>query len=146
MPSWLKLVLALLGAGALGFVLFVGGIVWWLNKNKDRLIEGAQAAQAEGKDFGSTHSRAECIDDCVMRLKGCGPVGLECESGIRLRLGSCMSVAKDDGACKEVLAHTGLLKASLWANQECARRGQRGSQACARFMQGVQMECAQSQQ
>jgi hypothetical protein len=145
MPGWLKFVLLMLAAGVLGLALFVGAIAWWVNKNKDSLIEGARAAQAGGRNFGRTHSKGECIDDSLTRLKLCKSIDLICATGVRVRLTTCMSVAKDDGACQGVPGPMELLKLSFWESRECARRGQPGSQSCQSLMQGVAEACAQGQ-
>jgi hypothetical protein len=144
MPTWLKLLLGFFAAGALGLALLVGGGAWWVSKNKDRLTEGGHAAKTEGAAFGRTHSKNECIDDGLKHLKDCGPVDFVCEALTRLRLTSCMSVAKDDGACAGVPAQAELMKGAFWENAECTRRGYAGSQPCSRLMQGVVLDCGQS--
>jgi hypothetical protein len=141
MPGWVKLLLALAVTGVLGIALVVGAVVWWVRNNKDRLLEDARTAQAEGKAFGAEHTRGECIDDSVARAELCKPMDLVCITAARLRLNACASVATDDGACKDVPGRTEVLKIALWQNRECERRGKAGSQACQNVMQGVVEAC-----
>ena len=141
MPSWLKLLLALAVTGFVGITLVVGGVVWWVRNNKDRLLEDARTAATEGKAFGAKHTRGECIDDTVARAEQCRPMDLVCVTGARLRLNACASVATDDGACRDVPGRGEVIKVALWANRECERRGKAGSQACQNVMQGVVEVC-----
>ena len=141
MPSWLKFLLALLGAGVLGLALLIGGGAWWVTRNKDRLIEGGRVAETEGRAFGRAHAKGQCIDDAIARGDGCGPIDLVCATGLRLRLTACMAVAADDGACADVPGRTEILRVALWSKKECSRRGKGGSQACENVMQGVVEGC-----
>jgi hypothetical protein len=144
MPKWLKILLFLFGGGILAFGLLVGGVVWWASANKDRLVEGTQTAQKEGKRYGETHAKNDCIDDALNRVKTCGMMDFVCEAQAKIRMTECMSVASEDGTCKSAPSQTEIFKIATWANQECANRGYRGSQPCARLLQGVVQGCAQS--
>jgi hypothetical protein len=141
MPKWLKVLLALFVFAVLGLGMVVGSCVWWVSANKDRLVTGTQAAQREGASFGRTHSQGECIDDSIERVKSCGQLDLPCEVMVKLRLGSCLPVATDDGACARYESQTNLVKEAFLGNEDCKRRGQAGSAACGRLMQGVPEEC-----
>lgn len=142
MPQWLKMLLLLFGAAGLCFAVLVGGVVWWAVSHKDKIARDAQAAATEGKAFGATHAKGECVDEALNHLKGCGAFGLMCEANTRIRLDSCMAIAEDDGVCSGVPKPTDLVKTMLWIPDQCTRRGQPGSQACARFMNGLSQACA----
>ena len=141
MPQWLKAVLLMAAVGIFAVGALIGGIVWWIRSNKDRLISEGRAVRDEGLAFGRTHAMSECIDDSLTHLDGCGAVDLVCETGVRLRLSGCLSVAKKDGTCEAVPARTEIFKMAMWGNAECARRGHAGSQACGRVLQAVADAC-----
>ncbi|MGH7296241.1 MAG: hypothetical protein ACRELB_14970 [Polyangiaceae bacterium] len=142
MPKWLKVALILLGLGVLGVGLLVGGLVWWVRANKDRIAREGGAAQRAGKAFGATHAQSECVDDALVQLASCGKVDFMCEAFAKVRLTSCMPVARVDGTCKAVPAPSEIMSVVHWSNLECRRRGQPGSQACGRLMSGVAEACA----
>ena len=141
MPKWLKITLILLAGAALLLGLLVGGAVWWFNSNKDRLVHEGRAAETAGRSFGATHAQSACVDDSLAQLKSCGSADFVCEAMTKLRLGSCLSVARSDDTCTGVPAPTDIMKGALWANAECTRRGQSGSQACGRLLRGVVESC-----
>jgi hypothetical protein len=142
MPKGLKVVLILLGI-AIGCVgLFVGGTWWWVSSNRDRIMKDARAEKKAGKAFGATHAQSACVDDALAQLKSCGLLELVCEATTKVRLGSCISVARSDGTCSGVPGPSELVKGALWATEECKRRGQPGSQACGRLLRGVVEACA----
>jgi hypothetical protein len=142
MPKWLKILLILAGLGILALALLIGGIALWVNANKDDLVKQGRVAKEEGQAFGSTHSKAECVNEGLRRLDECGAMGIMCEAQNNLRLTSCMRVASEDRSCSGVPSKSDILKLALWSNQECANRGRQGSQPCGRFMQALSDACA----
>jgi hypothetical protein len=145
MPKWLKVTLILLGAAVLVLGLLVAGAVSWFGANKERLIQAGKAAEAEGTAYGAAHAESACVDDALSHLKSCGQVDVVCEASTKLRLMSCMSVAQDDGTCNMLPESTEIMKGARWGADECARRGQPGSQACGRLIRGVIEACAKIQ-
>ncbi|HEY1697091.1 MAG TPA: hypothetical protein VGG39_33255 [Polyangiaceae bacterium] len=139
MPKWLKVRLIVAAAGVLVVGLLVGGLVWWFSANGDRIAKDGREAETAGETFGATHAQSECVDDSLAQLGTCGSVDFMCEAMAKVRLQSCLSVARDDGTCKK--APTEIMKAATWANAECARRGQSGSQRCGRFLGGLAQAC-----
>ncbi|MBL8612379.1 MAG: hypothetical protein JNL38_33870 [Myxococcales bacterium] len=146
MPTWLKIVLVMVGIGVVGTVAVVGGFAWWLSANKDKLASEGKAAMDEGAAYGRAHSRDECVGEGLRRLEECGEVGLMCETTNRIRMEHCIRAAADKpdadpSFCLRVPSRSEIMKSATWANSECARRGKPGSQPCGRLMQGVQQAC-----
>jgi hypothetical protein len=140
MPTWLKILLILAALGAVGLGTCVGGVAYWANANKDRLIDGTKTAATEGEAFGRGHSKDECVDDALSRVKGCAPLDFVCETMDRVRLASCMGVAAGGSVCNGAPGPTEIVKSATWASDECARRGE-ASDACGRVMQSVVQAC-----
>ncbi len=145
MPKWLKVVLIFIGVSVLGLALLVGGIVWWVSANKERLAETGKKAQENGVSFGATHTQDQCVDEGLSHLKECGALDFLCEAGNKIALMSCMAAAKQDGTCRDVPSRDDIFKLANWANEECARRGFRGSQQCTRMIQAIPDACARDQ-
>ena len=141
MPQWLKVLLLMAAAGILTLALLVGGVVWWAMANKDKILEAGRVGPEEGRRFGSTHSMSECMDDSLAQLDHCGAVDLMCETGARMRLGACLSVARDDGTCKGVPAQPEIFKLAAWSVEACRRHGHE-TQACTRVLRGALEGCA----
>jgi hypothetical protein len=143
MPTWLKIVLALLGIGLVGGAVVIGGFVWWVSSNKEQIARDAKVARDEGKTYGESHTKEECVTHGLVKLEDCGAIGVMCEAQNKIRLGACLEVASDPGGsfCSGVAPKTEIMKSAMWANEECRRRGHAGSQPCGRFMQGVQDAC-----
>lgn len=139
MPKWLKVLLIVAASGILFVALAVGGLVWWVNANKDRIVKDGREAQKAGTAFGASHAQSDCVDDSLTQLGTCGSVDFMCEGMAKVRLESCLSVARDDGTCKA--APTEIFKAATWANAECARRGRKASQPCGRLLGGLAQAC-----
>ena len=142
MPKWLKFVLLFLGIGIVGFGLLIGGFVWWVSANKERLADTGRNAQAEGATFGSTHTQNECVDDALAQMKTCGAIDFVCEAGNKIRLTSCIPAASEDTTCRNIPSKSEIFKMAMWANEECDRRGFHGSQPCGRLMQGIVDACS----
>ncbi len=142
MPKWLKVMLIVIGVGVLGLALLVGGVVWWASANKEKFAATGKKAQEDGTRFGATHTKDQCVDEALSHLKDCGTFDFVCEGGNKIALASCMGVARDDGTCKDVPERTDIFKMATWANDECARRGFRGSQPCGRLIQAIPDGCA----
>lgn len=142
MPQWLKIVLLLFAAGGLGMAVLVGGVVWWAVSHRERIVRDTRTAMTEGRAFGATHARSECVDEALTHLQGCGAFGVMCQANVRVRLNSCMKVAEDDGTCTGVPKPTDFMKKMSWGPDQCTRRGQPGSGACVNLMNSVLDACA----
>jgi hypothetical protein len=138
-PWWLILLLVFGGLFLAGG-LAIGGFVWWLHSNKERLAESGKKAIESGRSFGATHDQAQCVDEGLRRLSA--KSGIVGEAEAKLFLKECVLHAQKDAAfCTGVPRHDDILKAALWATHECERRGRSQQQSCGRVMQAVAEAC-----
>ena len=140
MPKWLKVVLLVFGVLVLLCGLGVGGVTWWFNQNKDRLVEEGKRVTAEGTAFGGTSTSEGCITEGLRRLDSASGFMGEVEAGLFLE--ACLTAAPRDTLCTGVPKKTDFLKAALWASEQCASRKHERDQACGRLMQRVADFCA----
>ena len=143
LPWWAGLliifgVLVLIGLAA------VGGFVWWIAANKDRLLAEGKESIEEAQRYAASHEQKECVDEGLARANRCG--GLMCETNASVFTTACIREAEiSPGFCDEVPERTEIIAMSRWAIAECKRRGKGNVQRCQRLMQGVAEACHQPQ-
>lgn len=140
MPTWLKVVLAVVGLGVAGLVaLGVGGYLW-LQKNKGALAETGKKAVDEGRAFGHGQAAPACIQQ-ALRQNDTDP-GFVREVAHGLFLRACLAAAAEGSLdCTKVPRRDQLMASATWAVAECAALGRTNDQACGRLMQRVQEHC-----
>ena len=116
MPSWLKILLIVLGV----IVVVIGGLslgiyVWWQNQGA-----ALMSSIGEGTTFGRNKDRTACVDEAVVRIKKEG--GFTGAVKIQLFLGECLKAARPvPGFCDDVPAQGEILKTVTWI-QELSRK------------------------
>jgi hypothetical protein len=145
MPSWLKIVLAIL---AVLFALFlvVGFIGFrYLQAHKDEWVAQGKKAQQEGEAFAAGKEATQCVDEAVRQIAGCN--GLPCEIRVRLFLGGCLGKATPSAQlCANVPHRSEVIRSAKWSLDECAQRGLPNNPPCTRLMQEVQRYCVEPAQ
>lgn len=140
MPRWAKVVLVVFvvllviaGTGA------VFAARWLRTKAAEMRVEG-KATVAEAREFGRGRDAEECVAEALVRLRLCG--GFVCEAKTKIFLSTCLGEAEvPAGFCDGVPDPAEIFAAATWLNEECARRGMKNSQRCARVIGGIQDYC-----
>jgi hypothetical protein len=115
MPTWLKVVLIVIGViillvAAVG----IGGYVWWTN-NGESMMADARAAMDEGHSFGTGKDNWACVDEAAKRSKGIGFPGAV---KTQLFLRACLEAGKPTpGFCDSVPGPLDFLKSVSWQGQ-----------------------------
>ncbi len=139
LPWWATLliifaVLALLGG------LLIGGAVWWIAANKDRILAESKQSVTDGMAYAANNDQSACVAEGLRKLDGCP--GIMCEAQIKVFAATCVRQAKKTpGFCNGVPDATEILKTSRWIMEECSRRGKPGNQRCTRLVQVVPEAC-----
>jgi hypothetical protein len=108
MPTWLKVVLIVVGVFVLGGAAF--GV--YLSQYGPAMLADARAAIADGAKFGVGKERPECVDEAVVRVKDARYAEAV---KVRLFLTSCLKAAKPvAGFCDDVPAKTDSVKTASW--------------------------------
>jgi hypothetical protein len=138
-PWWMFFVYAfgamivLAGAG-------IGGFLWWLHANKQRLVDEHGAAVAEGTAFAAGVDQDECVREAPSRSAACD--GLRCEARTQAFLETCVKSAEvTPGLCDPIPPESELLKHAAWRLDQCAKHGQPQNQRCSRVLQAVSRGC-----
>ena len=137
---WWAILLIVFGVLSLIGVAVIGGIVWWISANKDRIVAEGREAMNEADAFAQTHDQNGCVDEGLRKAAMCG--GLMCETNARVFASRCIREAESTpGFCDGVPEPTAVMQMSRWATAECKRRGKSGNQKCARLVQAVPDGC-----
>jgi hypothetical protein len=140
MPTWAKVLLALLGAFVLLTVAIGVGGYFYVSRHKDAWVAEAKKVAEEGRAFGEGKEGSQCVDEALRRLRDCN--GIMCEARVRLFLSGCLpSAAPSPELCTNAPPRSEVMRSAMWAVNECGRRGMSGSHACTRLMGEVQKYC-----
>jgi hypothetical protein len=130
----------LIGCGVLVVIgtIGVGGLVWFLNANKDKLIAQGKAVESEGTKFGKDVTEPKCVDEALSRyMKDSGITGT-IQSSIWLD-GCLTSSAFTDGFCDGVPSDDEITRTVVWRNEQCQKHGIGGQ--CGNVLAAVQKYC-----
>lgn len=142
MPTWVKVVLAVVATGILGLAVLVGGVYWWVTSNKDRLKDEGKAALEGGRTYGAAHAKGECVDEAVARVSQCGVAGFVCEATTKIWLKECLgkSTSGPPSWCAGAPEPDSIVAGATWSADECRRRNH-PTQACGRLMADALHAC-----
>ncbi|MBX3202497.1 MAG: hypothetical protein KF850_13060 [Labilithrix sp.] len=139
MPWWAILLIAF---GALAFLglLAIGGVVWWVSANKDRLIAVGREGSREAEAFARDHDQSECVDEGIRKVASCD--GVLCEAQMKIFTTTCIRDARrTPGFCDDVPRMHDIVNTSRWVLDECSRRGKPNNSRCTRLVQAVPEAC-----
>ena len=140
MPTWLKVLLVILLAGAilLGIAVFVG--IRWIKSQGSALQEQGKAAATEAREFGRGKTAALCMNEAFVRLRACD--GFICEAKVNVFLQGCLETADvPPDFCKGVPPREEIMASARWTIAECTKADMAGEQPCNRLMRAVQDYC-----
>ena len=143
MPTWLKVVLIVIGV----IILLVaavggGGYLWWTN-NGESMMADARAAMDEGRKFGPGKDNWACVDEAAMRSKGVGfPGAVKTQLFLRACLGSSKRAA---GFCDSVPGPLDILKSVSWQSQLNQKYGLTPPIETTVLPQAIQTFCEEAQ-
>jgi hypothetical protein len=135
MPTWAKIILAVVGV-IIALFIAAGFIGYnWVMKNKGQFV----AVRGEGVEFGKGKTAAQCIDAAVARL-GSGAM----MSGVSARIfvGGCLTTASaTEALCATVPPRTEIMRSAQWSFEQCRTRGANDQQGCTQIFQAVVEHC-----
>lgn len=140
MPTWLKVILIILGIGIALAALAVFLGVRWFRAHEGELREQGRAVIAEGQAFGRGKDAEACVAESFARLKRCD--GFICQAKTKVFLQHCVSAANiPPEFCAGVPKRSEILASATWALEECARRGLANDRPCTRLVGALQEVC-----
>jgi hypothetical protein len=134
MPTWAKVLLAILVV-VIGLFAVASFIAYrWVTKNKDQIV----AARNEGIEFGKGKDYVQCTDAALARLGN----GVTAQIQTRVFADGCYSSAtKSEELCATVPPRTEIMKNAQWNADECRKRGIANQQPCMQVMQALAEGC-----
>lgn len=140
MPTWVKVILIVVGVG---FLLLVVGVVVaarWVKSSGEELQKQSKVILEEAEAFGKGKDGEACIAEGLNRLKAAdGFIG---EAKTKIFLQHCLSVATvAPQTCEGVPSPTEIMQSARWSIDECAKRGWANSQRCTRLIGALQFHC-----
>ena len=118
MPTWLKVLLIILGVIVLAIAATaLGGYFWWQNQG-----EALMVTIAEADKFGADKNRPVCMDEAVVRIKRGD--GFTEAVKVRLFLKHCLKAAQPvAGFCVTVPAKREIVKSMSWQQEQSQKYG-----------------------
>ena len=143
MPTWLKVMLAVVGSGVLLLVCAVLGLAGYMRSHRAEYAEEGRQAMSAGMAYGRTQARdsRDCIEEGLRRLPGLQ--GIRAEVANNVFCSACLQVAPRAPAfCDGVPAESALLDSVRWRSDVCAAHPGLDLQLCQRFLGAWQKNCA----
>ena len=140
MPTWLKVLLVVVG---ILVVLVVGVVVVGVivvRKYGPELVEAGKQTVAEGQEYGRRTDNEGCVNEAVARHSRSEGFGDMIKNTIFLR--TCLDASRPTpGFCDDVPRRFEFVKSAEWQLQQCKRYGLSPEKQCAQLFQQVQQFC-----
>lgn len=140
MPTWLKVVLVVVGLLFVLAVASVLGLVYMAKRYGPGLMEAGKHSIDEGREYGRRTDNEGCVNEAVARHKRVSGIGDMISNGIFFR--GCLDASRPTpGFCDDVPSRLEFMKAARWQLDECKRYGLTPESQCGQLFQQVQQFC-----
>jgi hypothetical protein len=138
---WL-IVFICFGIVGLVVVAAIGGVVWWLSANKERLAGMGQEAETAARAYGKDHDQDACVGEGLRKIDRCD--GIMCQASAKIFTERCIAYAQPTaGFCDGVPPVGEIIKTAGYCQDQCRKRGRLpDDQRCSQIMQAVAPACA----
>ena len=142
MSKTVAIVLSIIGGLFLLGIIIVGGVVFWIYQNKDRIVHSAEQVVKEGKEFGEKTSNEGCVQEALSRNKRDNSfTGKISTQGFLL---VCLQASKpSQGFCNGV-PQPDEMQSADWMLKKCSDAGMQNDQICHQLFSAVQSYCHSS--
>jgi len=142
--TWV-IVLSIIGGLFLLAVIAIGGIVYWVSQNKDRLIQSAEQLGKGAKEFGAKTNNEGCLKEALSRHKR--DKSITGQISTQVFLGVCLQESEpSQGFCDGVPPKGEYIKSANWTMKKCSDSGLQNDQGCQSIFNTVQAYCHGSKQ
>lgn len=140
MPTWLKVILIILGIFLLlGVVAIIGGVVWW-NKSGKGMFEGAVQAVQDGQKYGRSTDNKGCVSEGVKRFKT--DTSLTGTISAKGFVSGCLQTSDSNPTfCDGVPGQFEFSDVARWETDQCRQNGLGGEQNCPQVFAAVVEHC-----
>jgi hypothetical protein len=141
MPTWLKIVLIVVGIFLLlGIGAIVAGVVWYQQSGK-QMIQGAVQAVQDGQKYGRSADNKACVSEGVKRFKTDKSL-----TGTMVAKGfvtGCLQTSESTPSfCDNVPSQFDFSDAARWETDQCHDNGLSGEPNCPQVFAAVVEHCA----
>ena len=142
MPTWLKVLLIVVGLLVVLIVAAVVAGVYFGKKYLPQLVETVKQTGGEGQEYGRRTDNEGCVNEAAARHSRAEGFGDMIKNTIFLR--TCLDASRPTpGFCDDVPRRFEFMKSAQWQLQQCKRYGLRPEQQCTQIFQQVQQFCEQ---
>jgi hypothetical protein len=134
MPSWLKIVLAIMAF--IAALAIAGGFLayHWAMRNKDQFM----AMRRDGIEFGRGKEATQCIDAALAKLDG----SLMSTVKARTFVSGCLSTATASATlCADVPPPIEIMRSAKWSLEQCRAHPTVDQRGCTQVFQEVEQYC-----
>lgn len=146
LPWWA--ILLIIGAVLVALVAAaVGGVVYWVANNAERLAAEGNEVKAAGRAYAEEHDQAGCFDEGFRRRMACsGDIDITCNAKANIFFEECAKNApRADGFCDDVPGPgASPLTIAGFATARCADRSGRAANVCSNLATELIAVCAGS--
>ena len=140
MPTWLKVVLVIVGLFVVLAIAGVLGVVYVAKKYGPGLMEAGKHSMEEGQEYGRRTDNEGCVNEAVARHAHASGLGDMIGNGIFMR--ACLEASRPTPRfCDDVPNRFEFMKSAQWQLDECKRYGLSPQSQCAQLFQQVQQFC-----
>ena len=140
MPTWLKVVLAIVGLLVVLGVVAVVGLFYVAKKYGPGLMEAGKHSMEEGREYGRRTDNEGCVTEAVARHTRAHGISDMIGNGLFFR--TCLDASRPTpGFCDDVPTRLEFMKSARWQLDECKRRGLSPENQCGQLFQQVQQFC-----
>src|SRR5947209_19816783 len=142
MPTWLKVLLIVVGLLVVLIVAAVVAGVYFGKKYLPQLVETVKQTGGEGQEYGRRTDNEGCVNEAAARHSRAEGFGDMIKNTIFLR--TCLDASRPTpGFCDDVPRRFEFMKSAQWQLRQCKRYGLRPEQQCQQIFQQVQQFCEQ---
>jgi hypothetical protein len=140
MPTWLKVVLALLVVGVLCVAGLIGGGYYLWKQHGPQFVATVERGEKEGRTFAAQTDNQGCVDEGVKRFRDAAGMTDFMKNNIFVR--SCLEHSRETpGFCDAVPGAFEITKTIKWRKDQCERAQLSEAQQCGQLFQQVQQFC-----
>src|SRR5687767_5352597 len=137
MPTWVKVLLIVVGLLVVLSLAAAGlGIYLWQQHGRG-FVESAQKTGAEGEEYGKHTDSQGCLDESLARhtrAQGFGEI-----IGTNVFLRACLDASRPaPGFCDDVPRQLEFIKSAQWQQERCQKHGLSPEKQCGQLFSQVQ--------
>ena len=140
MPTWLKIVLVIVGLFVVLAIVSVIGLFYVAKKYGPGLMEAGKHSMDEGKEYGRRTDNEGCVNESAARHAHASGISDMISNGIFMR--ACLDASRPTpGFCDDVPARFEFMKSARWQLDQCKHYGLSTESQCGQLFQQVQQFC-----